>query len=135
MQKASITLRSKPEKKLSGRVKRVVAMSDPVTLEREVAVGFDDIPYTFFINEQAEVNIETALYKDVLKVPIKLLVTNKGEKGIWIAQGDRAYFKPIFISAQNDEEAVVLSGIDKESELLLYTDKNRPLRNGMKIFR
>lgn len=135
MQKATIKLRSKPNEKIKGTLQRVVAMSNAVTLEREVNIGFDVTPEQFYINEQAEVNIEVAQHENVLKIPLKLLVAKEGKKGIWVAEGNNAFFKPVTILAQNDEEAAVSSGIDANTELLLVTPNNKPLSDGMKIFR
>lgn len=135
MQKATIKLRSKPNEKIKGTLQRVVAMSNAVTLEREVNIGFDVTPEQFYINEQAEVNIEVAQHENVLKIPLKLLVTKEGKKGVWVAEGNNAFFKPVTILAQNDEEAAISSGIDANTELLLIAPNNKPLSNGMKIFR
>lgn len=135
MQKATIKLRSKPNEKIKGTLQRVVAMSNAVTLEREVNIGFDVTPETFYINEQAEVNIEVAQHENVLKIPLKLLVAKEGKKGVWVAEGNNAFFKPVTILAQNDEEAAIDSGIDTNTELLLIAPSNKPLSDGMKIFR
>ncbi|MFA5454065.1 MAG: efflux RND transporter periplasmic adaptor subunit [Sulfurimonas sp.] len=135
MQKATIKLRSKPNEKIDGTLQRVVAMSNAVTLEREVNIGFDVAPETFYINEQAEVNIEVAQHKNVLKIPLKLLVMNEGKKGVWVVQGNNAFFKPVTLLAQNDEEAAIDSGIEAGVELLVPNINNKPLSDGMKIFR
>lgn len=135
MQKATIKLRSKPNEKIKGTLQRVVAMSNAVTLEREVNIGFDVTPEQFYINEQAEVNIEVAQHENVLKIPLKLLVAKEGKKGVWVAEGNNAFFKPVTILAQNDEEAAIDSGIDANTELLLIAPSNKPLSDGMKIFR
>lgn len=135
MQKATIKLRSKPDEKIKGTLQRVVAISNPVTLEREVNIAFDSTPENFYINEQAEVNIEVAKYENVLKVPLRLVTKYNGNKGIWIAEGNKAFFKPVTIFAQNDEEAAIASGIDVNTELLIYTPSNKPLNEGMKIYR
>lgn len=135
MQKATIKLRSKPNEKIDGTLQRVVAMSNAVTLEREVNIGFDVTPEQFYINEQAEVNIEVAQHENVLKIPLKLLVAKEGKKGVWVAEGNNAFFKPVTILAQNDEEAAIDSGIDANTELLLIAPNNKPLSDGMKIFR
>ena len=134
-QKASIKLRSQPENKLKGTVERIVAMSNPVTLEREVAIGFESVPTPFYINEQAEVNIAVAKHENVLKIPIRLVVTQEGKKGIWVARENNAYFIPISILAQSDNEVAVSSGIEADTDLLIYTPVNKPLSEGMKIFR
>ena len=135
MQKASISLRSRPDEKLPGIVSRIVATSNLVTLEREIAVSFETIPTPFYINEQAEVNVEVQEYKDVLKVPLNLIVKYKGEKGVWVAKDEEAYFKPISVLAQSYEYAAISSGVDANTQLLIYTNSNKPLSNGMKIFR
>ncbi|MGE0739018.1 efflux RND transporter periplasmic adaptor subunit [Sulfurimonas sp.] len=134
-QNASIKLRSKPNEKLKGTLQRVVAMSNAVTLEREVNIGFDATPETFYINEQAEVNIHVATHKDVLKVPMKLLSKYNGKKGLWVAEGEKAYFKEVSILAQSDDEAAISSGIEAGAELLVPKINNKPLSDGMKIFR
>jgi RND family efflux transporter MFP subunit len=134
-QKASIKLRSQPNVKLNGNVERIVAISNLVTLEREIAIGFETTPIPFYINEQAEVNIKVQKYENVVKIPLNLITTKDGKKGVWVANSDNAYFHPISILAQNDEEAAISSGIDADTELLVPTSSNKPLSNGMKIYR
>lgn len=134
-QKASIKLRSQPNVKLKGNVERIVAISNLVTLEREIAIGFETTPIPFYINEQAEVNIKVQKYENVVKIPLNLITTKDGKKGVWVANSDNAYFHPISILAQNDEEAAISSGIDADTELLVPTSSNKPLSNGMKIYR
>ncbi|MDD3442880.1 MAG: efflux RND transporter periplasmic adaptor subunit [Sulfurimonas denitrificans] len=134
-QKATINLRSKPNENIPATLQRVVATSNAVTLEREINVGFDVTPDKFYINEQAEVHVEVATYKDAIKIPAKLLRTYKEQRGVWVADGDSALFKPIEILAQNDNEVAVKSGISAEAELLELDISKKPLSNGMKIFR
>lgn len=134
-QSATIKLRSKPNEKLKGALERVVAMSNAVTLEREVNIGFDVTPEIFYINEQAEVTIQIATYKEVLKVPLNLLSKYNGKKGLWVAEGERAYFKEVSVLAQSDEEAAIGSGLEADAALLVPKISNKPLSDGMKIFR
>lgn len=135
MQKATITLRSKPQEKIPATLERIVAMSNAVTLEREINIGFDTTPKEFYINEQAEVNVEVANYKDVLKVPTRLLRTYNAQRGLWTAEENNAVFKPIEILAQNDDEIAIASGINMGTTLLELEEKKKPLSDGMKIFR
>lgn len=135
MQKATITLRSKPQEKIPATLERVVAISNAVTLEREINIGFNTTPQEFYMNEQAEVNVEVATYKDVVKVPARLLRTYKEQRGLWIAEENNAVFKPIEILAQNDDEIAIASGINIGTTLLELEEKKKPLSNGMKIFR
>ena len=134
-QKASIQLRSKPKSVLRGTVERIVAMSNLVTLEREIAIGFDTLVTPFYINEQAEVAIEVASYENALKIPAYLLVTKDSKQGVWITKDERAHFQEISLLAQNDEEIAIASGLSKESVVLVPATHNKPLREGMKIYR
>ncbi|MDD2789995.1 MAG: efflux RND transporter periplasmic adaptor subunit [Sulfurimonas sp.] len=133
--KATIKLRSQPNEKILATLQRVVAISNAVTLEREINVAFDTTPEKFYINEQAEVNLEVAHYKDVIKVPIGLLRTYKEQRGVWVAEGESAFFKPLEILAQSDEEVAVKSGINADADLLELEANKKPLSDGMKIFR
>jgi len=133
--KATIKLRSKPNENIPATLQRVVAISNAVTLEREINVAFDVTPDEFYINEQAEVHVEVATYKDVIKIPARLLRTYKEQRGVWVADGENATFKAIEILAQNDEEAAVKSGIDADTLLLILEANKKPLSDGMKIFR
>lgn len=133
-QNTTIKLRSKPNEKLEGTLQRVVAMSNAVTLEREVNIGFNKMPEIFFINEQAEISINIAKYSNVLKIPLNVITKHDGKKGVWVIEQDRAYFKEIAVEVQNDEEAVVASGLDENSLLLIPQIDKKPLSEGMKIF-
>lgn len=134
-QRATIKLRSKLNEGIPATLQRVVATSNAVTLEREINVAFNTTPDKFYINEQAEVRVEVATYKDAIKIPAKLLRTYKEQRGVWVADGDSALFKPIEILAQSDEEVAVKSGIDADTLLLEIEANKKPLSNGMKIFR
>lgn len=133
--KATIRLRSKPNEDIPATLQRVVAMSNAVTLEREINVGFDVTPEEFYINEQAEVSVEVATYKNAIKIPARLLRTYKEQRGVWVAEGESAFFIPIDILAQSDEEVAVEFGISADTELLELEANKKPLSDGMKIFR
>ena len=104
-------------------------------MPRKAAIGFDELPKPFFINEQAEVSIMTAKHENVLKIPLRLLRTKEGKKGVWVARGESAYFSEVEILALNDEEAAISRGIAKDDELLILAEGKKPLSDGMKIFR
>ncbi len=134
MQNASISLRSQPNSPYQGVVKRIVPTSDAITLQREINIGFKNIPKPFYINEQAEVKIEIQNFENILKIPLQFLDTKDGKKGVWIAKDNTAHFQEISIIAQNDEEAAIASGIDTKTKMLVITSKKKPLREGMKIY-
>jgi RND family efflux transporter MFP subunit len=132
-QKADITLRSQPNKHYVGVVQRVSAASDPVTLEREINVAFETIPKPFYINEQAEVQINAKKYTDVLKVPVKVVTQKNGHSGVWTLSDGHAKFLEAKIIAQNDKE-IALSNIDKNTKIITPDASKKPLFDGMKIY-
>lgn len=131
-QKAVIRLRSQPENPFSGSVKRVNAMSDAVTLEREINISFETIPKPFYINEQAEVTIEVKHYDDVVKIPLPVVVQKNGVVGVWTVQKGDAHFEKLEKIAQSDSE-IAVSNLDEQTQILVPDATKKPLSEGMKI--
>ena len=132
-QKASITLRSRETTPYRGVVKRIAAISDPVTQEREVDVGFEKIPLPFYINEQAEVSITVETFKGLYKIPLRFLRTYGDQKGVWINKGGKAHFLKLVIIAEDNEFAGVQEGVTEETEILIPDEKKKPLAEGRSI--
>ena len=131
-QKATILLRSQPNKIYEGVVKRIKSISDAVTLEREIDVGFKNIPKPFYINEQAEVKIDVKSYKDVLRVPLKVVTQRDGKLGIWIFKNAHAHFLQIQKIAQ-DDNYISISNIDKNTQIIIPDKSKKALKENMKI--
>ena len=133
-QKATIRLRSRPDKTYEGIVKRVASMSDAVTLEREVNVAFSTLPKPFYINEQAEVNIIAESFHNVLKIPSSVVIQRQGKLGIWLAKEEHAEFLEIKKIAQSENE-IAISNIDANTQIIVPNPSKKPLSDGMKIHR
>jgi RND family efflux transporter MFP subunit len=131
-QQAEIRLRSRPGTPFQGKVQRIDAMTDPVTLERKINVSFATIPKPFFINEQAQVRIAIRAYKDVVKVPLSVVVQKQGQKGVWTLSSGRAHFLPIDLLATNNTEAAIKKG-DTSLSVIVPNAKNKSLSEGMRI--
>jgi len=132
-QQAKIILRSRETEPYAGTVRRIATLSDPVTQEREVDVGFTKIPEPFYINEQAEVSITIKTFKDLYKVPLHYLTTYKGKKGIWVGEKGKAHFKTLTIVAEDGEFAGIEKGIDTKTDILVPDEKKKPLFEGSTI--
>ncbi len=131
-QEATITLRSQTYRNYEGIVKRIVAQTDAVTLEKEVDVAFKTLPKPFYINEQAEVNIVTSRLKEVLKIPANTLVYHDLTPGIWTAYENKAHFMAVKVLAR-DKGEVAVSGIDADTVILIVSETKKPLSEGMRI--
>jgi len=131
-QNATITLRSQAKKPYTGKVKRIVSVSDAVTFEREIDVAFDIVTEVFFINEQAEVTIALKSYENMMKIPSRVVVQENGEIGVWIVTNQHVKFKVIEIVAQNEDE-IAVSNLDKSTQIVVPNKNKKTLSNGMKI--
>jgi len=132
-QPAMITLRSQPDRPFPGHVRRINAMSDAVTGERVVEISFEETPMPFYINEQADVRIRVKLLPNILKIPASLIVTDGGEKGVWISDDKVAHFQVLQIIAQSDDEVAVGAGIDETSRIIIPDANKKTLHEGMSI--
>ena len=131
-QHATITLRSHADKKFAGIVKRIVAQSDAVTQEREVDVAFEKLPIPFYINEQAEVLINTQTVKNSVKIPTKVIVHKEGKSGVWIEQNEKAHFQKVTVLGINDKTAAV-NNLAANAVILLPATNKKPLFEGARV--
>lgn len=132
-QSGSIVLRSQPQKEYEGVVRRVVSVSDAVTLEREVAVAFKELPTPFYINEQAEVRIITQKLSGVVKIPTNIVVQKNGVIGVWLADAGYAKFHAIEKVAQSESE-IAVANLDKSSRIIVPNAKKKPLSDGARLY-
>src|SRR5450830_1913708 len=87
---AEIVLRSRPSRRIAGRVVRIEPESDRVNEERKVEVAFDQIPDNFNLGEQAEVYITTVKLAQVLLVPEAAIVgLGKNRGTVWTVEDGR----------------------------------------------
>ena len=132
-QRAVIMLRSQPDRSYEGKVQRIDAMTDAVTLERTVNVAFDTIPKPFFINEQARVVIDVEQYSAVTKIPLSAVVQHEGKTGIWVARDGRAHFVPINKIAASETEMAVEKP-STNAPIIVPDRKKKSLREGMRVY-
>ena len=132
-QEASIVLRSQPDRTYKGVVKRIDAMTDPVTLERTINVAFTTLPKPFFINEQARVIINVRKYDHVVKIPLTTVVQRNGKTGVWVVRNGRAHFLTIKTVAVNDSE-MAIANEDSNTSILIPDNHKKSLNEGMRIY-
>ena len=129
---ATIKLRSKSGETLKGKVSRIVAQSDAVTGEREVDVSFENLPIPFYINEQAEVLIETKHLKNVVTIPSNLIVYQDKKSGVWIEKESKAHFLALDIIAISQGK-VAASNLSTSERVLRPSQSKKALKEGSKV--
>ncbi|MBA1433059.1 MAG: efflux RND transporter periplasmic adaptor subunit [Epsilonproteobacteria bacterium] len=131
-QDAHIRLRSQSGKTCKGVVKRIVAQSDAVTQEREVDVAFEKLPIPFYINEQAEVLINTKTLKSIVKIPTNVLVYKDDKSGVWIVKNGKAHFQEVIVLGINDKTAA-LKNLAVNAGIIVPAKNKKPLYEGARV--
>ena len=134
-QSVQIKLRSKENETIKGFVKKIDFVGDIVTNEREIGVGFQNIPKQFFLNEQAEVRIVTKTFQNVLLCESKNIVKYNNQNGIWVYKNGVALFTTIKILRRSANfDFVMIDGDIKENDKVIIPDENKnPLYSGANV--
>lgn len=131
-QPARIVLRSAMDSPLPGRVARVDLLSDPVTEERVVNVGFVAPPARLYTGELAEVTIRLPGKPGVLTLPSAAIVHEGGRTGVWQSVNGRARFQLISVGGQGQGGiAELLTGLDEGESIVVHSAA--PLKPGSRL--
>ncbi len=136
--KASIALRSDPERPLSGAVARVEAVSDSVTEERVAMVGFDAPPaesaLPASIGDLAEVTLTLPAAKPALVVPNASLQHRGEQVGVWRIDGRTPRFVPVRVGQSGlDGRVQVLEGLAAGDRVVVYSERELSAGNRIEI--
>ncbi|HWR31735.1 MAG TPA: efflux RND transporter periplasmic adaptor subunit [Negativicutes bacterium] len=131
-QPAGIVLRSRPDKRLPGKVARLEVQADSVTEERFVDVVFNEAPGALPLGELAEVTIDFPEISDAVVVPAAAIKKQGKQSGVWMVESGRLRFQPIDIGAQSlDGKVQILKGLSPEDTVVVYSQQL--LSEGMKV--
>lgn len=131
-QPAGIILRSRPDKRLPGKVARLEVQADSVTEERFVDVVFNEAPGALPLGELAEVTIDFPEISDAVVVPAAAIKKQGKQSGVWMVESGRLRFQPIDIGAQSlDGKVQILKGLSPEDTVVVYSQQL--LSEGMKV--
>ena len=129
--RVEIVLRSRPNRRLTGKVARIEPESDRVNEERRVAIAFDRLPDDFNLGEQTEVHITTVKLPQALLAPeaaITGLGKNRGT--VWTVEDGRLQRHSVtFGHRLLDGRYEVTDGIPDQAQLVVQ------LRGGMRVGR
>ena len=129
---AVIKLRSS-NKLHKGKVVNIKPINNGITYEREIDVGFDNLPIPFYLEEQAIVDIAIKKLQNIVKIPTKVLVNYKNQDGVWVVEYHKAKFKPIEILSHSDK-FVGVDGLSLDDKILVPSPNKKALTDGMKIY-
>ncbi len=118
--RAEITLRSLPGRRLPGRVARIQRESDRVTEELAVDIAFEERPLRLTLGEQAEAAIRPAGRVRVTAIPLASVVRTAEGAGAWVVADGRMHFRPLRLGAVDPAGWVeVVDGITPGAALVV----------------
>ena len=123
-QPAEIVLRSDARRAYRGEVQRVDWVSDAVTEERIVNVGFAARPEAIPVGELVEVTVRTAELANVRWIPAAALKRLDRQDGVWQLAGGRVAFRPVKVGITTlDGRSQIVDGLDVGDEVVVHSEQ------------
>jgi HlyD family secretion protein len=123
-QPAEIVLRSDPARAYHGEVQRVDWVSDAVTEERIVNVGFAARPDGVPVGELVEVTIRTALLPSVRSIPAAAIKRVDRQDGVWQLIDGRVAFRPVKVGITTlDGRSEIVDGLDAGDAVIVHSEQ------------
>ena len=123
-QPVEIVLRSDPKTVHRGDVQRVDWVSDAVTEERIVNVGFASRPEGVSVGELVEVTIRVAELADARSVPAAAVKRVDRQDGVWRVSGGRVAFQPVTVGTTTlDGRSQILAGLDDGEAVVVHSEQ------------
>lgn len=119
-QAARVVFRSEPAKFYHGNVARISPLADRETREFLVDVLVKELPIRWAVGQRAEVYIQTASKDNVLLVPSKAVVWQKGKPGLFISNNGCAKWVDIETGLQGTDSVEILSGL-KTGDVVIWS--------------
>ena len=123
-QAAGIVMRSDAKRVHRGEVQRVDLVSDAVTEERIVNVGFAARPEAISVGDLVVVTIRIAELADVRSVPMAAVKRVDRQDGVWRASEGRVTFRPVKVGTTTlDGRSQILEGLDDGDEVVVHSEQ------------
>ncbi len=123
-QAAEIVLRSDSKTLYRGNVQRLDWVSDAVTEERIVNVGFVSRPDGVSVGELVEVTIRVAELADVRSVPAAAVKRVDRQDGVWRVNEGRVAFQPVKVGTTTlDGRSQILAGLGDGEAVVVHSER------------
>jgi HlyD family secretion protein len=123
-QPAEIVLRSDAKRAYRGEVQRVDWVSDAVTEERIVNVGFATRPEGISVGELVEVTIRVAELANTRSVPAAAVKRVDRQDGVWLFNDGRVTFRQAKVGITTlDGRSQILDGLADGDEVVVHSEQ------------
>jgi RND family efflux transporter MFP subunit len=127
-QVAHLIVMAIPDRVFEGHVSLVNMTADPLTKKFKVEIMVENPDLVLRPNTFGEITLEVSTHENALVIPQKAVLENKY---VFLAQGDVAQRREVFLGLQNSELIEVTGGL-KEGDLVVI-EGNYGLEDGAKI--
>jgi membrane fusion protein (multidrug efflux system) len=122
---------SSTDDRLQGRIDLVNPLVDPETGTIKVTVEVTDYPPTTRPGDFVEVSIVTDSHADSLLVPKVAVVTERGQRSVYVVDGETAHQRAVEIGFEDDANAEIISGLELGEMVVIQGQ--RALRDGQPV--
>jgi membrane fusion protein (multidrug efflux system) len=129
-QRVQLRLGSNGEK-LEGRISLISPIVDPNTGTIKITIEIDDYPAGTRPGDFAEVSIVTERREDALLVPKLAVVTERGERVVYVAGDSLAERRTVEVGFEDDEHAQIVRGLEPGESIVVQGQ--RSLKDGAPI--
>jgi membrane fusion protein (multidrug efflux system) len=117
--------------RLEGRIDLVNPLVDPESGTIKITVEVRDYPPTTRPGDFVEVSIVTDRHTDALLVPRVAVVTERGQRSVYVVEGKTAHQRPVTVGFEDDSNAEIVSGLEPGE--LVVIQGQRTLRDGQPV--
>jgi membrane fusion protein (multidrug efflux system) len=117
--------------RLTGRIDLVNPLVDPESGTIKVTVEVTDYPPTTRPGDFVEVSIVTDNHTDSLLVPRIAVVTERGQRSVYVVDGEIAHQRAVEVGFEDDDHAEIVSGLEPGE--LVVIQGQRALRDGQPV--
>ena len=125
-----LTLDSTKER-LEGRIDLVSPVVDPTSGTIKVTVQVTAYPPSVRPGDFAQVRIVTDSHAQAVLVPKSAVITDKGERVVFVAADTTAERRVVEVGFQDDEHAEILSGVEPGDQVVVQGQ--RSLKHGQPL--
>lgn len=119
------------EIELSGRVSRIAMALDPYAKAVPVEVSFTGLNARVPFGVTAQIRLSVGTVNDAIVVSREQLITENGQKYVWVKEGDRARKRAVETGLDNQLQYEVISGLNAGD--LLITEGQSLLADNARI--
>lgn len=132
-QQARAVFRSEPDRSYPGAVVRLGKETDRETREFVVDVRVLELPKNWAVGQRAEAFIEVDQNDDVVVLPAKLLVSQKGEDGVFLNVDGIATWRPVTLGLRSRDAVEILDGLQESDVVVTPKDQRTALSHGKRL--